>query len=325
VNTRLAAPTLAVVVALTTAWSDQGESTERRGGGAGSITTRTIEISDPAIGTLRFDALVAGSPEAAADGRLVLLLHGFPETNDTFRAVLPKLAGAGYYAVAPNQRGYSTGARPPDEAAYGIAHLVNDVLGMATALGADRFHLVGHDWGGGVAYAAPVFAPDRLLTVTSLSTPHPDALTDAFDNPDGKQARMSGYMLTFRRPGYEQTVIDQGVARLVRRFSHPALPEVDIDRYVAVLDDRAALKAGLDWYRANPLPVPTRIGPTPVPLLFIYGAGEPFFARSAALATERYAGDRYRFEVIDDVGHSVPQLAPNRVAELVTDHIRTGR
>lgn len=110
-----------------------------------AVTERQVRIQDPDLGTLTFDALAAGDPARAGDGRLVLLLHGFPETDESYRAFLPALADAGYYAVAPNQRGYSPGARPDGVDAYAIDHLTSDTLALATALGADRFQLVGHD------------------------------------------------------------------------------------------------------------------------------------------------------------------------------------
>src|SRR5690242_1302170 len=102
------------------------------------------------VGELVFDAFVDGP----SDGELVLLLHGFPESAAEWQRVQPRLAGAGYLAVAPNQRGYSPGARPVGVDAYDITRLVDDVLGMADALGAHEFHLIGHDWGALVAWAA---------------------------------------------------------------------------------------------------------------------------------------------------------------------------
>ena len=118
-----------------------------------------------AVGDLVFDARAEGP----ADGELVLLLHGFPQTSLSWRHQLGALAAAGYRAVAPDQRGYSPGARPADVAEYRIERLVGDVLGFADALGVERFHLVGHDWGGAVAWQVAGRHPERLRTVTSLS------------------------------------------------------------------------------------------------------------------------------------------------------------
>src|SRR5574337_91555 len=135
-----------------------------------------------------FEALACGS----AEGELVLLLHGFPETSLSWRHLLPKLAEAGYRAVAPDGRGVSTGARPLQVSAYAIEHLVSDVLGWADQLGAARFHLVGHDWGGAVAWQVAGRYPERLRTLTVVSTPHPAAFRRALHDPSCDQATRSG-------------------------------------------------------------------------------------------------------------------------------------
>ncbi len=109
-----------------------------------------MESLELTVGPYTYSARADGPP----DGELVLFLHGFPETSYEWRAQLAAVGAAGYRAVAPDQRGYAPGARPTDLAAYRIERLVDDVAGFADALGADRFHLVGHDWGGFVAWYA---------------------------------------------------------------------------------------------------------------------------------------------------------------------------
>ncbi len=121
------------------------------------------------VGQLVFDARVVGPP----DGDVVLLLHGFPQTSWEWRHQLEALGAAGYRAVAADQRGYSPRARPREIAAYHPERLVEDVLGMADALGVDRLHLVGHDFGGLVAWHVAARHPDRLATLTVVTTPHP--------------------------------------------------------------------------------------------------------------------------------------------------------
>jgi pimeloyl-ACP methyl ester carboxylesterase len=122
---------------------------------------------------LTFTADVLGP----AGGPLVLLLHGFPESRHSWRAALPALAAAGYRAVAPDQRGYSPGARPDpaDLSNYAFDKLVNDAVEIAGAAGYDdkRFHLVGHDWGGQVSWGVADKHPERLASLTILSRPHP--------------------------------------------------------------------------------------------------------------------------------------------------------
>ncbi len=122
---------------------------------------------------LTFTTDVAGP----AAGPLVLLLHGFPESRHSWRAALPALAAAGYRAVAPDQRGYSAGARPdPTELSnYAFDKLVTDAIEIVAAAGYEgkRFHLVGHDWGGQVSWGVASAHPDRLASLTFLSRPHP--------------------------------------------------------------------------------------------------------------------------------------------------------
>src|SRR5882757_9029929 len=143
----------------------------------------TIETRDPAYGQLTFDATAAG-PD---DGELVLLLHGFPQTKFAYRLQLPALAAAGYRAVAVDQRGYSPRARPVGTAAYHTEHLTADVLRIADALGADRFHLVGHDFGAVIGWQVAARHPDRLASYTSLSVGHPLAYVAALEDPSGEQ------------------------------------------------------------------------------------------------------------------------------------------
>ncbi|MBV8394597.1 MAG: alpha/beta fold hydrolase, partial [Alphaproteobacteria bacterium] len=134
---------------------------------------------------LTFTADVAGP----AEGALVLLLHGFPESRHSWRAALPALAAAGYRVVAPDQRGYSPGARPDpaDLSNYAFDKLVADAIGIADASGAKgkRFHLVGHDWGGQVSWGVAYKHPERLASLTVLSRPHPLSFRRALqEDPD---------------------------------------------------------------------------------------------------------------------------------------------
>ena len=141
--------------------------------------------------TLTFDALTAGKPNAP----LVLLLHGFAESMHCWRAQVAALADAGYRAVAPGQRGYSPGARPDvsDGANYHIDRLMDDAMAIvaASGYGEQRFHLVGHDWGGSIAWALADRFPERLASLTVLSRPHPNAFNRALQMPDGDQAQRS--------------------------------------------------------------------------------------------------------------------------------------
>src|SRR5918996_5380175 len=130
------------------------------------MSVRSTQIT---VGAHTFDALADGPDDA----ELVLLLHGFPQTSASWREQIEALAAAVHRAVAPDQRGYSPNARPTDVAAYAMPALVGDVLELADALGAERFHLVGQDWGGAGAWQGGRRHPGRRRSPTGVSTPHP--------------------------------------------------------------------------------------------------------------------------------------------------------
>src|SRR5207302_917343 len=140
-----------------------------------------------------------------ADGELVLLLHGFPQSSWEWRSQLKALGDAGYRAVAPDQRGYSRRARPPGVEQYRIEHLVADVLAIADWLGGHRFHLVGHDWGAAVAWQVAGRHADRLRTLTPVSVPHPAAFSTALQGDD--QRDRSSYIDFFRQPDKPEEVL----------------------------------------------------------------------------------------------------------------------
>ena len=159
-----------------------------------------IRTADPEYGELVFDAVESGP----ADGPLVLLLHGFPQTKHSYRHQLPVLAAAGYRAVAVDQRGYSPGARPAGVAAYRTDLLTADVLRIAAALGSDRFDLVGHDFGAVVGWQLAARHPEHVRSYAALSVGHPLAYLDAYAAADGEQKARSGYFDWFVDPATDQ-------------------------------------------------------------------------------------------------------------------------
>ncbi|MDQ1403408.1 MAG: hypothetical protein QOG03_1724, partial [Actinomycetota bacterium] len=210
-----------------------------------------IEQLEIPVGDLRFTARAAGP----GDGRLVLLLHGFPETARSWDRQLVALADAGYRAVAPDQRGYSRQARPDAVEAYKVHHLVADVLAIADSMGGHQIDLVGHDWGGAVAWQVAGRFPDRLRTLTVLSTPHPAAFTTSLasdgDGGDSDQVERSSYMLFFRQEGAEDLMLADDATGLRNLFSGSGMTDEEaIEDYVRVLTEPGALKAALNWYRA---------------------------------------------------------------------------
>ena len=263
------------------------------------------------------EALVAG-PEG---GELVLLLHGFPETSFEWRAQLPALAAAGYRAVAPDQRGYTPGARYDDLTEYRVDHLATDVARFADALGAERFHLVGHDWGGFVAWYAAGRFPMRVRTLTVVSTPHPGAFVAAYHG-DTDQRERSAYMDWFRTPDAEVAFLADDAAML--RAAYQGHSGEGAEEYARVFsaDGGAALTGGLNWYRANDFTDDT--GPVTVPTMYVWSDEDVALGRDAAEATGSFVEGPYRFEVLPGISHWVPEEAPEALNRLVLQHLTQG-
>ena len=269
---------------------------------------------------LCFDVLDAGP----LDAEVVILLHGFPATRMSWDAVVPALTGAGYRVLAPDQRGYSPGAQPAGRLAYRMKELVDDVLALADAVGADRFHLVGHDWGGAVAWALAARCPQSLHTLTVVGTPHPRAFQRALLN--STQALRSSYMLFFQLPWLPERFLSVRRGRLAARWlTWSGLTEERALGYLRTLRARGALTPALNWYRALPyaLMADMAADTVTVPTLYVWSTGDVAFSRAAAEGTARWVSGSYRFEVLHGVSHWVPEEAPDGLARLLIEHLRT--
>src|SRR6185312_11290949 len=139
---------------------------------------------------------------------VVVLLHGFPEQNTMWQSIIPALTAKGYRCLAPRQRGYSPGARPKRRRDYRVDELAEDIRALIDASGAHRVHLVGHDWGATVAWRVAQRFPDRLLTVTSMSVPHPGAFLNALAT--SRQGLASWYILFFQLPRIPEWYLKRG-------------------------------------------------------------------------------------------------------------------
>ena len=256
------------------------------------------------------------------DGRPVLLLHGFPQTSRAWLPVMDALAEAGCRAVAFDQRGYSPGARPDDPAAYAPEPLVGDVLEVADALGWDRFDLVGHDFGGSIAWMVAGHHPDRVCTLSVASTPHPAAFRASYRKGEGDQHQRSGYMRTFReapRGEPEAQLLADDAALL--RAAYDGLADELVTGYIADLSEPGALVAAVDWYRSMSGAASAATPPSPVPTLYVWSDQDPALGRDAAEATAAQVTGPYRFEVLEGVNHWVPELAADRFASLLLEHL----
>jgi pimeloyl-ACP methyl ester carboxylesterase len=200
---------------------------------------------------LTFDAVTAGERGAP----LVLLLHGFAESMHCWRAQVAALGDMGYRAIAPSQRGYSPGARPdPREFShYLIDRLMDDAMAIvaASGYGDARFHLVGHDWGGSIAWGIADRHHERLASLTILSRPHPNAFNRALQTSDAEQAQRSRHHKAFLEPDAADVVLADDAKWLRARLAANGVPADAIEAHLAVLGNKDAMEAALAWYRAR--------------------------------------------------------------------------
>jgi pimeloyl-ACP methyl ester carboxylesterase len=277
-----------------------------------------------------FRARGAGS----TDGPVVLFLHGFPESAAEWDGQIPAVAGIGLRAVAIDQRGYSPGVRPSEATAYRMDELVADVLAVADALRAVQFDLVGHDFGGSVAWTVAGRHPDRVRTLTVASTPHPAAFAAAYkeavrsgssEGPDSEQFKRSEYMRDFRggaRGELEASWLADDAAALRRTFS--GLSPSATEAHLSVLREPGALVAAFDWYRGMSGRVSAATPKVSVPTLYVWSDQDAALGPVAAHATANYVTGRYRFEVLSGVGHWIPELAAVPFTELLLAHLASG-
>jgi pimeloyl-ACP methyl ester carboxylesterase len=260
----------------------------------------------------RFTAEISGP----ADGSLVILLHGYPQSRHSWRHQVPALGAAGYRAVAFDQRGYSPGVRPdPAELRnYAIDRLVADVLDVAAGA---PFHLVGHDWGGQVAWVTADRHPDRVRSLTVLSRPHPRAFRRAFQEDADGQRHRSRHHKAFHDPDTARLMLEDGARRLRARLAEHGVPPASIDEYLSVLGTIPALDAALAWYRAAGTLTAVEVGAIRVPTLYVWGDADHSVGRAAATFTREFVTAPYRFEVLPGVGHFATDEVPEAVTRLL--------
>lgn len=268
------------------------------------------------VGDMVFEATVAGP----ADGTPVVLLHGFPACRASWQTVLPELAAAGLRVLAPDQRGYSPGARPTSVADYEVDHLVADVIGMLDALGWERVHLVGHDWGSAVAWFVAARHPERLHSLTAVSVPHPAAFGWALRH-DADQQAGSAYIQLLRAEGKAEQVLLEDDARRLRAMFAPEVPRAIVEQNLRTLVDGGGLTAALSWYRAMgpwfaDLPAVT------VPTTYLWGARDDALRRSGAERCGEHVDAPYRFVELPDADHWIPECQGEVVVAEVLRHVQ---
>lgn len=272
-----------------------------------------MSLQTLAVGEWEFEIEFDGP----ADGRPVVLLHGFPETAACWRPVTALLVGHGLRVIAPNQRGYSPGARPLAVAEYAMDRLVADVVGLLDALGLVTADLVGHDWGAAVAWAVAGTHPDRVRSLTALSTPHPAAFGRARSR-DGAQRSKSAYIDVFRQEGAAERLLLDDDARQLRAVFGADVPSSLVEEHVGALTRPGALTGALNWYRAMGRWAGDDAA-TEVPTTYVWGARDIAIGRMAAEGCAERVAAPYRFIEAPGAGHWLPEAEPGLVAAAILE------
>ena len=274
-------------------------------------------FADVKVNDLTFTCRVSGLKNT---GDAVILLHGFPETSRMYYDLIPVLVSEGYKVVAPDQRGYSQGARPPKISDYSIDKLSQDVIDIVDAFQFEKFHLVGHDWGSAVGWVTAALYSERINSWTALSVPHLDSFFDAI-NTDKDQQRKSQYIKFFKKPILPELyfkIFGYTYLKNIWRKSS----QLEIEKYLEVFKQRGALKASLNWYRANMNNEDKFIGDITTPTLIIYGLKDMAIGEKSVDESEKYLKGKYKIEKLNS-GHWLIQESFEAVSNSILQHLNT--
>lgn len=273
-----------------------------------------VQVSSVQLPEVRLDVRCQGP----ADGPTVLLLHGFPEYSGAWEPVMGLLAAQGYRAVAPDQRGYNTSDKPEDIEDYALDHLVADVDALIDVLGGPVV-LVGHDWGGGAAWAVASDHPEQLSGLLIMNAPHMNTFKrELAENPEQQEA--FSYLDLFVSAGTEDLLVANDFAILSGMFEG-VLTEDELAAYKEAWGQPRAIEGGLNWYRANfadGLPNIDRELTVSVPTTVMWGMDDTALLPSNMDGLDQYVADLKLVEV-PGASHWINHEEPAAIAQEITD------
>ena len=262
------------------------------------------------------------------DGPPIVLLHGFPEFWYGWRHQIGPLAAAGFNVVALDQRGYNTSDKPPHVRDYNLDRLVADVDSVIVSLGVDRAAVVGHDWGGIVAWWLAATRPERVSRLVILNAPHPAVMRRAL-RTDPLQMLRSWYAFFMQIPRLTEWMSRlgnwHGTTRALRQSSRPGtFTDEDFAHYRQAWSQPGAFTAMVNWYRAamRSPPHPWADPRVHVPTLVLWGGRDKFIRRKYAEKSVAMCDDG-RLELFADATHWIQHEEAGRVNERILDFLRT--
>lgn len=261
----------------------------------------------------------------AGDGPLIVLLHGFPEFWYGWRQQIKPLAAAGFRVVAPDLRGYNLSSKPDDVAAYDMDNLTADIRGLIYQCGAESALLVGHDWGGSVAWATAIQHPEVVERLAILNAAHPRKLLQGLHHPG--QLRKSWYFFFFDLPELPESVVKADNWRFFRHFLRDARPGAftpqDMDRYIEAWSQPAAASGMINYYRNSVRQSPKRteaqLRPIHARTLVIWGEDDRYLGSELAEPDHDDVPNLDHVERVSGASHWVHHDEPERVTQLLTD------
>lgn len=260
----------------------------------------------------------------AGEGPLVVFLHGFPDFWYSWRHQLGPIAKAGFRVVAIDMRGYNLSAKPDGVASYGTAKVAKDVADLIESLGEEKAHVVGHDWGAGIAWAFAMGHAERLDKLAVLNGPHPLAMMSGMKDP--VQLARSWYMFFFQLPWLPEEVAQLDDYKLLLsgfrlpEVKHGAITREDLEVYRASYTPES-VKAMIGYYRAMFRPsLAPKLRPVNAPVLSIWGVNDPHLALGMATPPPEKV-PHATTEFVQDASHWVHQEQPERVNQLLLSHL----
>jgi pimeloyl-ACP methyl ester carboxylesterase len=275
----------------------------------------------------------------SGSGEPILLLHGFPEFWYSWRHQIPVLSKR-FKVIAPDLRGYNESEKPTGLRSYSYNILVQDIKEMIAAQGVKSASVVGHDWGGAIAWYLAMMAPEYVKRLVILNCPHPIALVESYLSMMMRQLQKSWYIFFFQLPDIPEKVLSQNNCEFLRKMlvgsavNKGTFTEEDLQRYVEAWSKPGALTASINYYRANMniaqiLALPReqqesmvrRYQKVKCPTLVIWGEDDAALDKSLTIGMNKYVEGHYEIKYIPKCGHWVQQEKADEVNKLLLEFL----